>query len=134
MMHLNCIVIFNAEKDKILCCKRTKDPYKGLYNFVGGKVEPGEASVHAAYRELNEETGISERDIKLFRLMDMTYYVDKLVLEIYVGQLTTKPALTEEINPLVWLPLTEDFTDMNRFAGEQDMAHIVNIALKHPLF
>ena len=30
----------------------------GLYNLVGGKIEPGEESAHAAYRELQEETGI----------------------------------------------------------------------------
>ena len=56
MNHLNCSVIFNKQKDKVLFCKRTKEPYKGLYNFVGGKVEPGESSFDAAYRELQEET------------------------------------------------------------------------------
>lgn len=133
MKHLNCIVVFNAAKDKILLCKRTKDPYKGLYNFVGGKVEPGESSEQAAYRELQEETGISERGIELFRLMDLTYYIDNLVIEIYVGRLNRDTELIEETNPLIWMPLTENFADMERFAGEQDMAHIVNIALKHPL-
>ena len=36
-----------------------KEPYKGMYNFVGGKVEEGETNDEAAYRELFEETGIS---------------------------------------------------------------------------
>ena len=40
----NCIVVFNREKDAALFCKRRNDPYKSLYNFVGGKVEPGEES------------------------------------------------------------------------------------------
>ncbi|ETP70943.1 ADP-ribose pyrophosphatase, partial [Lachnospiraceae bacterium JC7] len=67
--HSNCIVVFNKVRDSILFCKRNKDPYKGLYNFVGGKVEPGELSDTAAYRELKEETGISDQDIQLHRLM-----------------------------------------------------------------
>ena len=106
MKHVNCIVVFHAAKDKIILCKRTKDPYKGLYNFVGGKVEPGESSEQAAYRELQEETGISERSIELFRLMDLTYYIDNLVIEIYVGRLNRDTELIEETNPLIWMPLT----------------------------
>ena len=27
------------EMNKTLMCKRTKDPYKGMYNLVGGKIE-----------------------------------------------------------------------------------------------
>ena len=68
--HFKCIVVFNKTKDSILFCKRKKDPYKGLYNFVGGKVEPGESSEKAAYRELQEETGISPKDIDLYRVMN----------------------------------------------------------------
>ena len=55
----NCIIVFNKTKDRALFCKRQKNPYRGLYNFVGGKVEPGEDSETAAYRELFEETGIT---------------------------------------------------------------------------
>ena len=70
----NCIIVFNKIKDRVLFCKRQKDPYKGLYNFVGGKVEPGEDSETAAYRELFEETGITRRQIRLYRLMEMFQY------------------------------------------------------------
>ena len=70
----NCIIVFNKTKDRILFCKRQKDPYKELYNFVGGKVEPGEDAEAAAYRELFEETGITRRQIRLYRLMEMFQY------------------------------------------------------------
>ena len=133
MEHLNCSVVFSRHKDKVLFCKRKKEPYKGLYNFVGGKVEPGEQSFDAAYRELQEETGIGRANICLFRLMDFTYYEQGFVLEIYVGQLQEDVALVEEVNPLEWLPLTENFADPKRFAGDQNIAHIINIALKFPL-
>jgi mutator protein MutT len=126
---MNCIVVFNREKDKVLFCKRKKEPFKGRLNFVGGKREAGETSEEAAYRELQEETGISRQHICLYRLMDLTYYYQDFILEIYVGRLDQDVALKEETNPLLWLSLEEDFTDRQRFAGEQNIAHIINIAL-----
>ena len=133
LKHLNCIVVFNKDKDKVLFCKRMKDPYKGMYNFVGGKLEEGETSEAAAYRELYEETGISAEQIKLYRLMDLTYYLQGFVLEIYVGMLHEDPELREELNPLEWLSLSRDFTDKNLYAGEQNIQHIINVALKYPV-
>lgn len=129
----NCIVIFNKARDAVLFCKRVKDPYKGLYNFVGGKVELGEESEAAAYRELEEETGITKQQIRLYRLMDIRYYYQEFDLELYVGQLEDDVVLKEETNPLTWLSLNEDFADKNRFAGEQNIAHIMNVALQYPI-
>ena len=130
---MNCIVVFNKDKDKVLFCERKKEPFKDRLNFVGGKVEPGETSEDAAYRELQEETGITWRQIRLYRLMDLTYYYQDFILEIYVGRLNEDVVLKEETNPLLWLPLDEDYTDRERFAGEQNIAHIINIALMYPL-
>jgi hypothetical protein len=39
MKKYNVIVIFNKEMTKTLMCIRTKEPYIGMYNLVGGKVE-----------------------------------------------------------------------------------------------
>ena len=129
----NCIVVFNKNKDNVLFCRRQKDPYKGLYNFVGGKLEPGETSEEAAYRELQEETGISRRVIRLYRLMDLTYYHRRIVVELYVGVLERDVVLQEEVNPLEWLDLDHDFTDLDLFAGEKSIAHIIIVALQYPL-
>ena len=84
---------------------RWKDPYKGTYNFVRGKVEPGEESGMAVYRELQEETGITRSQIRLYRLKDIRYYHQDFDLELYVGKLYGVVLLKEETNPLIWLPL-----------------------------
>ena len=39
MRKLNLIVVFNNDLEKVLFCIRAKEPYKGLYNFVGGRME-----------------------------------------------------------------------------------------------
>ena len=50
MKKLNVVIIYDKDEEKILMCKRAKEPYKGKYNLVGGKVEQGEDELHAAYR------------------------------------------------------------------------------------
>ena len=104
-----------------------------LFGEAEGKVEVGETSEDAAYRELWEETGIGRQQLCLYRLMDITYYYQEFVLEMYVGKLEEDVTLREEKNPLLWIPLTENFADPDRFAGEQNIAHIINVALKYPI-
>ena len=58
MKIMNVIVVYDRTRQQILMCLRRKDPYKGKLNFVGGKLETGESSEEAAYRELQEETGV----------------------------------------------------------------------------
>lgn len=79
-MKMNVIIVYNNQEDKILMCLRKKDPYKGLFNLVGGKVEPGESGLDSAYRELEEETGIRKEDIILTNLMNFEYKMSSLQL------------------------------------------------------
>ena len=44
MKKLNVILVYNKLRDKILMCKREKEPYKGKFNLVGGKVEKTKTS------------------------------------------------------------------------------------------
>ena len=116
MRRYNVIVVYNTTEDKLLMCHRAKDPYKGLLNFVGGKVEPGETEEDSAYRELFEETEISKDDIVLTRVMDFRYHLAGMELQIYSGKLSGDVPLREEINKLAWIDRSEDFHDMGRFA------------------
>lgn len=125
MQGYNCIMVYNSDGDKLLFCKRIKDPYKGLYNLVGGKIDKNEDGFAAAYRELKEETGIAAGDIELHHMMDFTYYNQNCYVEVYVGRLSDEVELYEETHPLVWLSVDEDFFDSGRFAGEGNIGHMV---------
>ena len=96
MRKLNLIVVFSKKLDKVLFCIRAKEPYKGMYNFVGGKVENGESNDDAAYRELFEETGIRSDDIKLDHFMDLNYFKYENNLQVYYGILKHDVTLVEE--------------------------------------
>lgn len=125
MKKLNVILVYNKEKSKILMCKRAKEPYKGKYNLVGGKVENGEDELCAAYRELKEETGITKDDIKITRFMDFEYKMQEMELEVYVGKLNKDVNLVEEVNKLYWIDKNENFFDIEKFAGEGNIGHMV---------
>lgn len=127
MKRLNVVLVFNKEKDKILMCKREKNPYKGLYNLVGGKLEDGENELDGAYRELEEETGITSSDISLKHVMNFEYKLLDMELELFAGRLNKDKELVEEVNKLYWIDATENFFDMNKFAGEGNIGHM----LKH---
>lgn len=126
MQGYNCIMVYSKEQDKLLFCKRIKDPYEGLYNLVGGKIEPGEDGYDAAYRELAEETGIGRGSIELSHMMDFTYYNQDCIVEVYAGVLRNDVTLVPETHPLCWIELEgTDFFDMQNFAGEGNIGHMV---------
>jgi len=125
MKKLNVILVYNQEEDKILMCKRTKEPYKGKFNLVGGKVEKNEDELCAAYRELQEETGISNKDIKLSHVMNFQYKLLDMELEVYTGKLNKNIYLVEEVNKLYWIDKKENFFDMDKFAGEGNIGHMI---------
>ncbi len=131
MKKLNVILVYNKEEDKILMCKREKAPYKGKLNLVGGKVEQNEDELHAAYRELQEETGITEHDITLTHMMNFQYTISDMELEVYAGKLNKEVELREEINKLYWISKNENFFDNHQFAGEGNIGHMLQQAEIH---
>ena len=131
MRELNVIAVFDQTAEKWLMCRRRKDPYKGLSNLVGGKIEPGEDDLAAAYRELEEETSITRADITLTHLMDFTYHLSDIRLEVYVGRLNKPVAVAGDENELYWSDLDKDFFDAAQYAGEGNIGHILmNIKMR----
>lgn len=124
MKRMNVSMIFDKNKKNILMCKREKEPYKNLYNMVGGKIESDD-TLNEAYREIYEETGITRDDIELIHFMNMTYVKWGFDLEIYYGVLNKDVELVEEVNKLYWISVDENFFDKNKFAGEGNIGHML---------
>ncbi|MDD6036199.1 MAG: NUDIX hydrolase [Lachnospiraceae bacterium] len=125
MQGYNAIVVFNEDADKMLMCKRRKNPYKGLSNFVGGKIEENEDRLEAAYRELEEETAITKKDIILSHLMDFTYHFGNCYLEVYVGKINKPIDVNGDENELYWSTLNHNFFDAAQYAGKGNIGHIM---------
>lgn len=125
MQGYNVVMVYSPGLDRILMCKRLKDPYKGLSNLVGGKIEAGETGLKAAYRELLEETGISGEDLVLHHVMDFTYYLQNCYVEVYAGKLKHEVTVSGDENELYWSDLHRNFFDMALFAGEGNIGHMM---------
>ena len=125
MRKLNLIVVFNKKLEKALFCIRSKEPYKGLYNFVGGKVEDGESNEQAAYRELFEETRISSKDIELDYFMDINYFKYENNIQVFYGILKHEVTLVEEKNKLEWVEINDELLNTEKFAGNYNIPHII---------
>lgn len=58
MKRLEVVAAQIWQGDKFLLCQRPKDKKRGLmWEFPGGKVEPGETKAEALIREITEELG-----------------------------------------------------------------------------
>jgi NAD+ diphosphatase len=62
------IALFN-ESGQILLAKRLAEPFKGKYDLPGGFVDKYESLEHAIIREIKEELGIDEQDLKNFHFV-----------------------------------------------------------------
>ena len=125
MKKMNVIVIFDKELERTLMCKITKEPYMGMYNLVGGKIEKENEGLNEAYRELEEETNIRKEDVELIHFMNLTYVKWNKELEVYYGILKNEVELVEEVNKLEWVSVNDNFFDMNKYAGEGNIGHII---------
>lgn len=125
MKKYNVVVVFDKEVKKTLMCKRTKEPYKGMFNLVGGKIEKENDGLNEAYRELKEETNIKNSDISLVHFMNIEYITFNKSLEVYYGILNKDVDLVEEVNELEWVDIEDDFFNTDKYAGEGNIGHII---------
>ncbi|MDF2153326.1 8-oxo-dGTP diphosphatase MutT [Vibrio sp. CAU 1672] len=73
-VHIVAAIIFNQDQSQIFITKRPDDKHQGgLWEFPGGKVEPGESVEQAMVRELDEEVGITVTEQAHFQHLEFDY-------------------------------------------------------------
>lgn len=94
--------------DKFMICQRPAHKARGLlWEFVGGKVEPGETKPEALIRECKEELAVTVSVGDVF--MDVVHdYPDLLVhLTLYHAKITEGEPQLLEHNDLKWITPAE---------------------------
>lgn len=101
-------IVFN-DNSEILLIQRASQPFKDIWAFPGGFVNEDETVETAVYRELEEETGIKEVQLKQF----YTYSEPdrdprhRTVTVAFVGEtlITTKPKANDDAKNAQWFKL-----------------------------
>lgn len=97
--------------------------FEGMWEFPGGKIEPGESPEVALKREIQEELGVDITIEKLLCTTEYDYPSFHLIMHCYLCDIETgeielkehKSALwltTETLNKVEWLPADKDVIDV----------------------
>jgi len=96
------------DKDKFMICQRPAHKARGLlWEFVGGKVEPGETKEQALIRECQEELGITLFVGKAF--MDVIHEYPDLTVHLTVFEAVIADGVPQKLehNDIKWIAPSE---------------------------
>ena len=97
---------------KVLLLKRNSAVLRNVWCYIGGSIEEGEAACQAAYREIEEETGIKDVSLYTSNLFDQIYspaYNYIYMAPVFVGYVDEGQSveLNEEHQDYNWLSFQE---------------------------
>ena len=96
------------DKDKFMICHRPAHKARGLlWEFVGGKVEPGETKEQALIRESQEELAINLDMGEVF--MDVTHEYTDLMVHLTLFRAAIQDGVTQKLehNDIRWITVEE---------------------------
>ena len=96
------------EGDRFLACQRPPDKARGLlWEFVGGKVEPGETKEAALVRECQEELAITLDVGEIF--MDVSHEYPDLTVHLTLFHATIRDGTPQKLehNDIRWITVNE---------------------------
>ena len=97
-----------AQNGKFLICQRPAGKARGLlWEFVGGKVEPGETGPQALARECREELGVEVRVLAPYLALTHEYADLTIHLTLYRAAIVSGRPQKLEHNDLRWIAPAE---------------------------
>ena len=96
------------DKDKFMICQRPENKARALlWEFVGGKVEPGETKEHALIRECQEELAVTLSVGDVF--MDVVHEYPDITVHLTLFNATIAEGVPQKIehNDIKWIAVSE---------------------------
>jgi 8-oxo-dGTP diphosphatase len=106
-IHVVAGVILNGAGE-VLLALRPKHKHKGgLWEFPGGKVEPGESARAALTRELEEEIALDVEHAEPFVIIDHDYGDKQVTLDVWRVTHFSGTPHGREGQQIAWVPVAE---------------------------
>ena len=106
MTHVVAALIWQG--DRFMICRRPEHKARGLlWEFVGGKVEPGETMEQALIRECREELDIGVKVGELFLQVDHRYPDLHVCLSVFHAEIAEGTPVLKEHVDLKWIRVSE---------------------------
>ena len=93
--------------DKILIASRKNGEFKGMFEFPGGKVEPGETSKEALIREIQEELDVNIKIDEFFMNVNYQYPTFVLDMDCFICSLVDEQIKLNVHDTIRWISLDE---------------------------
>jgi 8-oxo-dGTP diphosphatase len=120
-------VIQNASNQILIDRRRPQGVMGGLWEFPGGKIEPGETVIECIQREIKEELGINIEVGELLITIDHTYTHLKVTLIVHLCKHVGGIPQPIECDEVRWVNLDE----LSEYEFPQANTQIIS-ALKQP--
>ncbi|MCX6741970.1 MAG: NUDIX domain-containing protein [Candidatus Pacearchaeota archaeon] len=136
------VVVFRREAECrfLILFRKGNENYKDVWEFPKGFVETGEGEMQTASRELQEETGLTEKDIHWvpeyhdkisFFFRDSSQDLVRKEVTFLMAQTTkTEVNLSSEHNAYRWAPYLEGFDLLKAQKSYQDILKRANEFVK----
>lgn len=93
-----------CRENKFMICQRPAHKARGLlWEFVGGKVEPGETRQQALIRECREELAVTVAPAEIFLEVDHVYPDITIHLTLFCAAITQGEPQRLEHNDIQWI-------------------------------
>ena len=60
--------------------------------------------------------------------MNFDYPFQDMQLQVYIGKIKKQIELVEEVNQLFWIEINSDFWNLDKFAGDGNIWHMIKYA------
>jgi len=88
IVYVAALALVDADGRVLLARRPEGKPMAGMWEFPGGKIEPGETPEEALHREMREEIGIElcEECVTPLTFVSHAYEAFHLVMALYIGR------------------------------------------------